>query len=210
MKKTLLVPLIVLAIAIAAPAFAIGGVGQIRINPALPTMLTSPATFSVNVTTGTSYDPHLLLVMTDDCYTGMTGDIMVTWAGGSVTFAKAGFTSDNTASDTVPSGTVSGADYTVASLKSHLNTGDQIWWACKPFLAGPITTTPTSFTITITSTHTKMLVYALGMSTDDGTLLDMKTPNTIPGFVVPEPAAILMALGSFAAFGIYAVKRKKK
>jgi len=204
-----LISLVLLIVASAIPAFATGGTGQIRINPALPLALTSPATFTVNVTTGESYDPHLLLVMTSDCYDGLTG-IVVTWTGGSVNFLKADFVGNNTNSHKVPNGATSGASYTIGSLKSHLNVVDTIYWACKQFLSGPLTTSPTEFTITITSTNTKMLVYALGMSTDDGTLLDMKVPNTIPGFVLPEAAPVMLSIGSLAALGIYAVKRKKK
>lgn len=215
-----MISLVILIVASAIPAFATGGTGQIRITPALPIALTSPATFTVNVTTGKSYDPHLLLVLTSNCYNGLTGNIVVTWTGGSVTFLKTDFTGDNTNSHKVPNGATNGASYTIGSLKSHLNVANTIYWACKPFLSGPITTTPTSFTITMTSTHIKMLVYALGRSENFDfsslsslsciPLLDMKVPNTIPGFVVPEAAPVMLSIGSLGALGLYAVKRRKK
>lgn len=211
-----MISLVLLIVASAVPAFATGGTGQLKINPALPIALTSPATFTVNVTQGESYDPHLLLALTTDCYDGLTG-IVVTWTGGSVNFLKTDFTGDNTNSHKVPDGATDGASYTIASLKEHLNVVDTIYWACKSFLSGPITTTPTAFTITITSAHTKMLVYALGksqnfdlLSLTSESLLDMKVPNTIPGFVLPEAAPVMLSIGSLAALGIYAVKRKKK
>jgi hypothetical protein len=210
MKKTVLLCLAIFLIASVSPVFA--GTGQIRMQPALPIMLSSPATFSISVTTGTSYDPQILLVMTNACHEGLTGNVVVTWSGGgTVSFAKADFTSDDTNGDKVPpSGTTNGASYTVASCKDHLGVSDAIWWAYKPFLAGPITTTPTEFTITFSSTHPKMLVYALGKSDQTATDFDMKVPNTIPGFVVPELATLLLTLGSFGALGLYTVKRKKK
>jgi hypothetical protein len=208
MNKIALISLAVIVAALVSPVLAVG-VGTIRITPALPIMLSSPATFSVDVQQGSSYDPHLLLVMTDACYDGLSGNVLVTWTGGSVSFAIADFESANTGSipDDIPMFT--GADYTVASCKSHLGTSEQIWWADKPFLAGPITTTPTSFTITFSSTSPKMLVYAVGMSSETGTEFDMKVPPTIPGFVIPELATLLLALGSFGALALYVVKRKK-
>lgn len=212
MKRTILLTLVIFLIASATPALATGGTGQIRIQPALPTMVTSPANFNISVTTGVSYAPHLLLVMTNASYQGLTGNIVVTWHNGSVTFLKGDFTSDNTNGDKIPpSGATNGASYTVGSLKSELGTTNAIWWASKPFLSGAIlTTTPEAFTVTLPSTNPRMTVYAWGKSSCTATLFDMKVPNSIPGFVVPEPAIVLMASGSFAALGLYTVKRRKK
>lgn len=208
MKKIALISLAVILTALVSPALA--GVGNIRITPALPIMLSSPATFTVDVTTGSSYDPHILLVMTDACYDGLSGNVLVTWTGGSVSFASGDFESavNGNIPDDIPM--FSGADYTVASCMSHLGTSEQIWWADKPFLSGPITTTPTSFTVTFSSTSPKMLVYAVGMSSETGTEFDMKVPPTIPGFVIPELVPVLLALGSFAALGVYGFRRRKK
>lgn len=211
MKKRVLLSLVVLLIASVSPVFATGGTGEIRIQPALPIMLSSPATFSISVTAGTSYDPQILLVMTDACHQGLTGNVVVTWTGGSVSFAPTDFKSDNTNGDKVPtSGTTNGASYTVASCKDHLGVTDAIWWAQMPFLSGPITTTPTEFAITFSSTNPKMLVYALGKSSNTGTDFDMKVPNTIPGLVTPELGPLLLALASFGALGLYMVRVKRK
>jgi hypothetical protein len=51
-----------------------------------------------------------------------------------------------------------------------------------------------------------MLIYAIGKSS---TCFDNKVPPTIPGFVVPEPGTILLALASFGALGLYSLKRGK-
>jgi hypothetical protein len=53
-----------------------------------------------------------------------------------------------------------------------------------------------------------MLVYAIG-KTEGSTLFDSKVPPTRPGFVVPELGHVLLALASFSAFALYAVKRRK-
>jgi hypothetical protein len=238
MKKVILIPIILLILSFATPALATGGTGQIRINPALPIALKSPATFTVSVTSGESYSPHLFLVITTACYNGLVGNVVVTWKGGSVTFLKSDFAPDNKNGDKIPPGTTDGAAYTVGSLKSHLNVANAVYWAFKAFLSGPLTKDPQSFTITFSSASPKMLVYALGKSApdkichdnscigdscfgtgcfetscfgqcSDNTLFDMKVPNTIPGFVLPEAAPILLSAGCFAALGFYAVKRKK-
>jgi hypothetical protein len=221
MKKIILISLAILLIASVSPVLAKEGTGQIRIAPALPIKLTSPATFNISVTTGLSYNPHIFLVMTNACHQGLTGNVVVKWSGGTLNIASSDFTSENTNGKKVPPGTTNGAAYTVGSLKSELGVADKIWWAFKPFLSAPLSTTPTEFTITITSTHPKMLVYALGMSKNDeirsdalsGTacveLFDMKVPNSIPGFVIPELGPLLLALGSFGALALYTVKRKK-
>lgn len=212
MRRILLVSLAIFLIASLSPVFASGGTGEIRISPPMPTMLSSPATFNISVSQGVSYQPQLLLVMTNSSYYGLTGNVVVTWSNGTVSFAPGDFTGDNTNGDKVPpTGATNGASYTVASLKSHLGVSNTIWWAYKPFLSGAIlTTTPISFTITLPSTSPKMLVYALGKSNSTATLFDMKVPNTKPGLVVPEVATLILAASPFAAFGLYAFKRKRK
>ena len=206
------IALILMMVTIVSPAFASGGTGQIRIWPPLPTMLSSPATFHINVTSGSSYYPQILLVMSDASYQGLTGNVIVQWTSGSVSFVPSDFTGNNTNGDNVPpTGTTNGASYTVASLKSHLGVNDTIWWAYKPFLSSPLTGTLQEFIITLPSTHPKMLVYALGKSTNSPTaLFDMKVPNTIPGLVIPEAATIALALSPFAGMGLYAIRRRRK
>lgn len=193
-----------------SPVFA---EGLIRIDPhgstyPEPVMLSSPATFSVYVESGgPATDQHIFLVMTQASYNGLTGDVVVSWTGGSVTIPKASWTQETDNSVKVPPGTTPGAGYTVASLRDHLATSGPIYWAFEPFLAGPITTTPQEFTVTLPSTDPRMLVYALGKGSEG--LFDYRVPPTMPGFVVPELGTILLVLASLSAFALYAVKRRK-
>jgi hypothetical protein len=197
---------------ITAPALAASGSGTIRISPALPVIVESPATFEIwiegNAQPPTN-DPHILLVMTQACYDGLTSDVMVTWSGGSTSFAKTDFTGVNTGF--VPSsGAASGGRYTVAALQDHIGVphSESIYYVLGPFLAGPITQTHQSFIVTLESEAPKMLVFAVG-KTNSSTLFNNKVPPTIPGFVVPELAPVLLALASFGALALYIVKRRK-
>jgi len=196
------------------------GTGNIRIDPTWPVMLESPATFEIWVEGGAaeSNDPNILLVMTEACWDGLTGNVEVSWSGGSVSFMKGDFTPVQVNSDKVPpSGTTEGACYTVASLKDHLDEGlsvplsadDTIYWAMSDFLGvDPLTGEKQTFTVTLPSTAPRMLVYALGKSDPAGDF-DMKVPPTRPGFMVPELGTMLLVIASFSAFAIYAIARRK-
>ena len=208
-KLKLILPLIVL-LSLAA-VVNLASASLIRIDPALPVMTESPATFSVYLQSGDdATTPHIFLVMTEECFNGLTGSVTVDWPGGStpdLTILAADWNLDSNGGK-VPLGADSGTGYTVSSLKSHLGTTDGVYWVFKPFLAGPITETPKSFTVNLPSTKPRMLVYALGKS-GDTSLFNNRVPPTLPGFVVPE-AAPLIAMGmSFAAVGLYAIKRRK-
>lgn len=192
-----------------------GGTGEIRIEPhgsyyPLPIMLKSPATFNISVTAHTAYSPNILLVMTNASYQGLTGPVVVGWNGGSITFQASDFKPVN--NGYIPTtGTTNGARYLVSSLKEHIGVNgtedDTLWYAYGPFLSEPITTTPQTFNVTLPSTNPRMLVYALGKS-KCSTLFDMRVPPTRPGFIVPDPAPLLLALASFSAFGVLAIKRR--
>ena len=209
-KKFISLVLIMMVTLLISPVFA---EGLIRLDPhgsyyPEAVMLTSPATFNVYVESGgDALDPHIFLVMTESCYDGLTGPVTVTWDGGSATIST--WTKETVNSITVPPGCHSGTDYTVSSLKDHLSTTEAIYWAFEPFLSGPITTTPTEFTVTLTSKDPIMMVYALGKAEGD-TVFSNRVPPTQPGFVVPELAPILMAIASFSALGMYALKRKRQ
>jgi len=211
MKKSILpiIAIAVLVFAAIAPVLA-DGEGTIRISPSLPVMVESPATFQVWVQPSgePTNDPHILLVMTKASYDGLTGDVTVSWTGGSTSFAKADFTGVDSGY-VPPSGTTEGVRYQVASLKDHLGTTEPIYWAFEPFLSGgPITTTPVSFTVTLPSTSPRMLVYVLGKT---GTVLfNNRVPPTIPGFVVPEPATIVATVASLVALIGYTAARRRK
>jgi hypothetical protein len=241
MKKLyILVPIVLVAL-IAASLYAgtanavsvptpVGGIGTgtIRIWPhgsyyPLPIMLTTPATFGTNTTNNQkAYCPNVVLVMTNASYQGLTGPVTVTWTGGSTSFPKSSFTSVILNSANVPpSGTTRGGRYKVSTLQEHIgvnNTADQwLWYVYGPFLSKPINGTIQTFTVTLPSTHPRMLVLIIGKSQcSTGCRIqcvpefDMKVPPTQPGFVVPDAAPALIALSSFSALGLYAVKRRKK
>jgi hypothetical protein len=195
--------------------------GTIRIETAdgeyWPVMLESPADFEIWVegAGNPTNNPNILLVMTEASWNGLT-NVVVTWSGGSATFTSGDFMSAQKNSDKIPPGTTSGGCYSVASLKDHLSyglsepisAGATIYWAMKPFLAGPLTHDHEEFSVELSATSPRMLVYAVG-KIGDSTLFDNKVPPTRPGFVVPELGTGLMLLASFGAFALYALKRRK-
>lgn len=193
-------------------ASAAGG-GTIRIDPALPVTLSSPADFEVWVQPGgdPTTDPYIFLVMTESCYNNLTGDVTGDWTGdGSPDLTITGWEGPETVpGDEIPPGTTPGVGYTVASLKDHLGTTEPIYWAFEPFLNGDITQTHTSFAVTLPSTSPRMLVYVLGKTGDSG-LFNNRLPPTIPGFVVPEPATIAAIATSLVALIVYTARRRKQ
>lgn len=228
MKKLVMVAIFLFLCGTAVYLFAQGSstsepkcgkaVGTIRIEPhgsyyPLPIMLKSPATFNISTMTSIAYEPHILLVMTNASYQGLTGSVLVNWTGGSTSFPKESFTPVSNNNEYIPTGAVfEGARYRVSSLKEHLGVNgtedDTLWYVFGPFLSGPITTTPQTFNVTLPSTNPRMLVLALGKS-ECSNEFDMRVPPSIPGFVVPNLAAILLTLSSFTAFVFYAIVRRK-
>jgi hypothetical protein len=203
--------LLLLAAVLLVPAASCSGVGQLKISPALPIMVKSPATFETWVEgNGKASDPHVFMVMTESCYRGLTGDVKVEWTGGSLTVPGTDWTCESDNSKKVPPGTENGADYTVASLKSELATAGPIYWTFQPFLNGQkISQTPISFNVTLPSTNARMLVYVLGKS-QCSTLFDMRVPPSAAGFIVVfEPGPILVTLASFSALAVFAIKHRK-
>ena len=112
--------------------------GELLVNPhgsyyPLPTMLTSPATFtieSVNTTTGVF--PNIVLVMTQASYDGLTGPVTVTWTGTSgqsnqSIFPKMSFLAAT--AGYIPDQMVTSFDtgrYNVSDLKQHLGVNGTI------------------------------------------------------------------------------------
>ena len=219
MRKTLAVCSVLILLAMISSANA--ETGTIRIETPegeyWPVMLGSPADFDIWVegAGNPSNNPNILLVMTEASWNGLT-NVVVTWSGGSATFTSGDFTSAQKNSDKIPPGTTNGGCYTVASLKDHLSyglsepisSGATIYWAMKPFLAGPLTHDHQEFSVELSTTSPRMLVYALG-KIGDSTLFNNKVPPTRPGFVVPELGTGLMLIASFGAFALYALKRRK-
>jgi hypothetical protein len=220
MKKkslALLITLFSLSLTLVPTVFASPG-GVIIITPPWPLTQNAPATFTISVNTAANptYDPALLLVMTTACHAGLTGNIIVTWSSGSISFAPSDFML-LTGNGKIPDSSISDKRYERASLADHLSaSGESVYWAMKDFPIGTLTTTPKTFTVTLPSSAPRMLIYALGKSSNPHAFAyaccikyDRWVPPTNPGFVVPELGPILLALASFSAFGLYAVKRRK-
>jgi len=224
MTKNKMLLLFAIILVVTAVPLAKAETGTIRIGPEdkqWPVMTESPADYEVWVQGAgdPTYEPNILLVMTEACFDGLTGDVEVSWTGGSLTFTADNWTAVEDLSERVPpSGTTSGASYTVASLRTHLNypldvpIDGPIYWAMGPFVDEPLTGEPQEFTVTLPSTEPRMLVYALGKTahSEVSELFNNKVPPTIPGFVVPELGTVLLAAASFTALGLYVVKRKRQ
>jgi len=231
-SKLLIIPLVVMMLSFAiAPVLA----DTIRIEPhgsyyPTPIMLSSPATFYTFVEgpqDGGTYEVHVLLVMTNASFYSLTGDTTVTWNAGSnslgswtagtVTIHVAdwnGPESDNGVK--LPPGV---EQYTVGTLKGHLATDEPLYWYWAPIIDGAKLeeladpndyTTGIPFTITLPAAEPRMAVWLIGTNpgSDSGTF-DNFLPNTRPGFVVPEPAAIIAAAMSLSAFAGYALIKRK-
>jgi len=211
-RRTAIIALIVVMAMLISPAYA----ASIRISPYStgypnPIMLSSPAKFNITATQGASavYQPHILLVMTNASYDGLSGDVTVTWTGDSITFQKTNFTYAPKDSENKIPPSVS-ADYTVASCADHLGVSGApgVYYAYGPFLSEPITTTEKSFTVTASSTALRMLVYAIGNTVDNSGEYDTNVPHSQPGFIVPEPGPILAVLAFFSALAFYTIKHR--
>ena len=196
-----------------------GGTGSIRIDPPLPQVQSSPATFSIWVEGGsTAYDPHIFLVQTKTSYESFSTAVVVSWDDGmggeeSVNIPYGSWITPGILNK-LPPGTSSGAGYTVASLKSHLGeTEEEIYWVFVPILGSreleADNVDEEFITVTLPATSNPyMMVYILGKSTQDGVEYDydMRVPPTIPGgFLIPEVpygtiATLITMLGAFYVF----------
>ena len=232
MRRLILAAMVMTLLALIASPLTVQAHGEatgaLRITPhgsyyPLPIMLSSPATFNITaIDSKTVCNPNILLVMTNASYQGLTGDVIVEWVGGSRSFSKASFTAvHNNNAYVPPSGVSEGARYRVSSLKKHIGVNgtadDTLWYVYGPFLSRCVNQTPQTFTVTLPSTNPRMLVYAIGKIVSFSCFdiaccysFDTRVPPTMPGFVVPDLAPVLLALASFSAFGVYAIKRRKK
>jgi hypothetical protein len=103
----------------------------------------------------------------------------------------------------------------VSDLKQRLGVNgtsqDTLFYNFGPFLGGSaIGRIPREFTVTLPSTHPRMLVLAIARSGVCTPFFNMRVGPCKPGFIVPEPAPILMATASIAALGLFAIKRRKQ
>ena len=216
MKKYIILAMAVLLISIPC---VIAGTGSLRIDPQWPTMVESPAQFQVWCQSGTSYDVEILLIITESCYESLptTSSVVIANSGSNVIFDKIDFKGVSGMGGVYvpPSGTTTGARYTVASLKDHLDEGlsealeseDTIYWAMKPIF-GSLDDQKEDITITLNSDSPRMLVYLLGKSADGAALFDMALPPTPAGFVVPELGTLILAGSSFGGLALYGLRKK--
>jgi hypothetical protein len=207
-NKSLTLSVLALTLVLSAYiSIAFAGTGSLRIDPPLPYMNESPAEFTVWVQgQDTAYNPIILLVMTESCYNGLSGDPEVEWTGGSITLST--WNMETTNGVKVPPMASNGAAYTVASLKDHLDTSEPIYWSYAAILGGPIVPGETyELTVHLESSELRMLVYVLGES-NEGSVYDMSVPPTIPGFVVPEvPLGTVLTLATMLGIaGVYRLR----
>jgi len=200
MKKLILV-----IIALSVFGITTGSVlaATIRLDPALPVMVGTEQDFDVWVVGSAdnpTTDPHILLVMTDACHTGLTS---VAVDGIPITVWE-----DETEHTEAIRAPPDDAGYTVASLMDHLGTTETIWWAFQPLTIGDITELPQTFTVTLESSAPRMLVYVLG-KTGGSADFNNRVPPTNPGFMIPEPATIVAVALSLIALMAYAAHRRK-
>jgi len=222
MRKWNLTLFVLIMLVVIAVPLTKAETGTIRIDPALPLMTESPANFEIWVQGAgdPTYEPNILLVMTEATYQGL-GSVVVSWIGGLLSLSVGDFTYvDDLSARVPPSGTTPGTSYTVATLKTKLNYPNEepiegpIYWAMRPFLNEPLTSSHQEFTVTLTTSadNPLMLVYALGKTarSEIPELFNNKVPPTIPGFVVPELSTIFLAAASFSALAFYVAKRKRQ
>jgi hypothetical protein len=187
---------------------ALAGTGSIRIDPPLPDPSITPAVFEVWVQgTDNATDPHVFLVLTETC--GQSSPVAnVSWDGGFIVLSS--WTMENTNGDKVPPGATNGAGYTVASLKDHLDTSGAIYWSMAPIFDGPIVPgVNQTLTVAIDCVDPEMLVYIMGKS-PGSSMLNMRVPPTIPGFVIPEIplGSVTAIITMLSSAGLYLRKRK--
>ena len=209
-KRLLTIVLATLVLTLPSLLVVNAGVGSIRIEPAMPLMSDSSADFTIWVQgVDDADDPHILLVMTESCYDGLGGSgVVVHYGLNSVTISKGEFTEENNGGK-IPEDTTNGAQYTVASLKDHLDTDDPIYWAFVsiPGLDEMEAGTKYDIQVELDSSSPKMLVYILGK---DSEMFDMRVPPTLPGFMMPEvPIGTVLSLVTMAAAAGLMQLRKK-
>ena len=200
-KKVLLVVLMLLMLSTTTVYAA--NLATIRIDPNWedddPIILESgSAELEIYVTEHPVSYGRLFLVISEDCYNGLTGDVAVDWDG------DVGLTAWTPAD----SGKVPDVYevYTVASLRDHLGVPEDetIYWALTE-VSHPIGETPDTFTVTLPSSSPRMLIYAIGGNSP----YDNRVPQTRPGFVVPEvPIGTLLSLATMLG-SMVVMKRRK-
>jgi hypothetical protein len=187
----------------------------------------NPATLEAFVTTAAHspiYDVWLLVVIDHDTYMNMNSitisdtDYPVTLVPGDFSAAVTGspdkipLTNDgNYSGPTAFPGCQQNIQYAygaVISQMSQVHTTTTIHYVLV-YAFNSITNAPSRvFTVATDSTHINVLILGLGTE-EDGTILANNTPFSGSTLHTPQIASILLAIASFSALAIYAVKRKR-
>jgi len=106
--------------------------------------------------------------------------------------------------------------YQVSAIKDKIGTTGNVYFAVVHIL-DEITTTPTSFTLTVnleTPTSVRVLLIALGrynrVPTDCTLPFNEGSPYSNSTLVVPELETILLLTAPLCALGVYTIKRRRK
>ena len=160
-----------------------------------PVILSSPATFTLSVVEHTAYDPHILLVISEDCYDALGGeDVTISWKWNAYCPPSAIKEEDweHIKNGWVPPiGAGFGKIYQAKSLRDHLfgmveediPEDEGIYYTYIPLGDSCIPVTSIEkgeeyeFTVTVPGSP-RCLVYAFGSNS--------KVPPTRPGFIIPE------------------------
>ena len=166
---------------------------------------------------------YALLVMTETCYSQLTGQVNIGWTGenGGVSGNKdvATWYGPISGSIKIPESSViasysikNGDGYTASSCRDHLGVSEDLYyaWVQTTMIIG---TDEVTITIKVPANNVNMLVYLAGQTDNarNDFELDANIPPTPAGlFVVPESAlGTLAVLGAaFAALAIVKIKKR--
>lgn len=187
-----------------------------------PIVTTSPAEIQIYSQSHTPVENvWLILAINEDTFTYLN-----TMTADTTTFDKNDFAEPTEAKIPPEAGSgpypgcETGAQYEVNAIKDKLGTPQtgKIYYAYKSFSINPITTSIQTFILTVDApgvTQLRVLVLANGyyeqLSSSGDHKLNEKTPWSNSTLVIPEGyGTLLLTIASFAAFGLFATKRKKK
>jgi hypothetical protein len=227
MKNQVLVVSLILFITLApvivfADNIRVTPVGELHTGMAIITG--SPANLETNSTNGkTINEVWLIFIVDGDTYTSLN-TITITGTEGPNTLDKNDF-SDPVSSGRIPQASDTNyklpqtypgcktpqTNYQVSAILSQMaqvHTKPTSVRYVLVFAFSSVDGTPKPFTVTVDSTHINVLILAQGKD-GETTVLNENSPFSGSSLVIPEPATVLAALASFAAFAIYAGKRRK-
>jgi len=188
---------------------------------------TTPAFLKINVTSGAHspmYDVWLLFVVDSDTWDNLNS-ISITGTDGPTTIVKGDFSGALSSSSLKIPGTadtnclppsgypgcIPQIQYELGAILSQMS---QVYATTTVYYvlvyAFDMITYPTEefFSVTVDSTHVNVLILAQGTEVD-GNPLTNNSPFSGSTLVILELGPVLLALASFSAFALYAVKRRK-